>query len=281
MDSALDWLLPYYVYPEVLVLAGGAAWLYTRGLINQHRAGVRIHVWPAISFYAGVLLIYVMMHTGFDYLAQYLFTGHRAQHLVIHHHAPLFLVLGGCARVLPWAVSAATRERLGRLATQRAVVAAWGVLRNPLVAAALFIAAIAVWMTPEMHFVVMLDLDLYRVMNLSMVFTGVLFWLVMLDPRGRLAGGYSFGHRLVLLWFVMLPQILIGAYVALVDYEIYDVYEVCGRAFPISAVVDQRIGGLLTWIPAAEMTALVAILVIRLWMREDNARLTPAGARPA
>lgn len=275
MDTTLDWFLPYYFYPEVVVPTLLALYLYTAGLINQHRAGERVRPWPAIWFYLGVVLIYAMMHTGFDYLAQYLFWGHRTQHLIIHHHAPLFLVLGGMGRVFPWALPAGTRAALARLAAARWWRRCLAVLRNPLVAGVVFVSLIFVWMTPEMHFRVMLDLDLYRVMNLSMVASGVWFWAVMIDPHGRATGGYSFGLRLIWLWFIMLPQIFLGAYVALVDYEIYEVYEVCGRAFPISAMTDQRIGGLLTWIPAAEMTALVAVLIIHRWMREDHARVQP------
>ncbi len=275
MDSTLDWFLPYYFYPEVVLLTLGAVYLYTAGLVQQRRDGERIRVWPAISFYFGVFSIYVMMHTGLDYLAQYLFLGHRTQHLIIHHHAPLFLVLGGMGRVIPRGLTPGLRAQLSRLAAWRPARMAWGFLSHPLVAGALFVAVIFVWMTPQAHFEVMLNLDLYRFMNLSMVLTGILFWSVMLNPRGRLRGGFSFGLRLLLLWFVMLPQIFLGAYIALVSHEIYDVYEVCGRAFPISPMNDQRIGGLLTWIPAAEMMAVVAILVIRRWMREDDRYRNP------
>lgn len=270
MDSLLDWFLPYYFYPEIAFPVAAGLVIYTAGLVNQYRAGVRVRTWPAISFYVGVLSIYVMMHTGADYLAQYLFTGHRAQHLIIHHHAPLLVVLGGMGQVMPWGVPAPLLTALQSAGRQPIVAGAGRVLCHPVVAGLLFLAAIGIWMTPQAHFSVMLDIDLYRIMNLSVVLSGLLFWRAMLDPRGRAAGGHSFGFRLIWMWFVMVPQILLGAYVALVDYEIYDVYDVCGRAFPIDPMMDQRIGGLLTWIPAAEMMAIVAVLVIRLWMREDD-----------
>jgi putative membrane protein len=270
MDTRLDWFLPYYFYPEVALLAVGCLYLYTFGLVRMHRAGEKVRLWPAISFYSGVFLIYVMMHTGMDYLAQYLFLGHRFQHLVIHHHAPLLLVLGGMGRVFPWALPQAFMRQLRRQMERMPLRVVGHLLGNPLMAGALFVGLILIWMTPEAHFQVMLNLDTYRIMNASMVLSGVLFWSVMLNPRGRFRGGYSFGLRLLLLWFIMLPQILLGAYVSLVGHVIYDVYDVCGRAFPISAMTDQRVGGLLTWIPAAEMMAIVAVLVIRLWMREES-----------
>lgn len=280
MDRFLDWLSPYYFYPEVVVPVVAALAVYTAGLVRQRRAGEAIRWWPALSFYLGVVTIYAMMHTGIDYLAQYLFTGHRAQHLMIHHHLPLLVVLGGMGRVMPWGVPAALLARMAGVARRLGLDWAWRVVTHPVVAGLLFLGAILTWLTPEAHFRVMLDIELYRVMNLSVVITGLLFWHAMLNPRGPEEGGYSFGLRLIWMWLVMMPQILLGAYIALVDREIYDVYDVCGRAFPLDPMLDQRIGGLLTWVPAAEMMALVAVLMIRLWMREDERRHVGARGAP-
>jgi putative membrane protein len=69
---------------------------------------------------------------------------------------------------------------------------------------------------------------------------------------------------------IMLPQIGIGAYIALSDTILYDVYAVCGRAWPISPLVDQQIGGLITWIPASMMSVIGILIVLRLWMRDSR-----------
>jgi len=187
MDSLLDWFLPYYFYPEIAGPIAMALGVYTAGLINQSRAGEAVRFWPALSFYVGVITIYVMMHTGVDYLAQYLYTGHRFQHLMIHHHAPLLVVLGGMGRVMPWGIPRSVRVWLRNIARNPWLTGAWRFLSHPLVAGLLFLGAIATWLTPEAHFSVMLDIDLYRFMNLSVVLSGLLFWTVMLDPRGRAA----------------------------------------------------------------------------------------------
>jgi putative membrane protein len=68
----------------------------------------------------------------------------------------------------------------------------------------------------------------------------------------------------------MVLQIIIGAYIGLSKHVLYDVYAVCGRAWPISPLTDQTIGGLTTWIPAAMMSVIAIILVIRMWMRQSK-----------
>ena len=62
---------------------------------------------------------------------------------------------------------------------------------------------------------------------------------------------------------VVVPQQLLGAYITLTDSIIYDVYDVCGRAWPISPMEDQIYGGIVTWIPASMMSVLGLVLVLR------------------
>lgn len=93
------------------------------------------------------------------------------------------------------------------------------------------------------------------------------------DPRepGRLVD-LGYGVRVIILLAVMFPQIVLGAYIALGPADLYDVYSVCGRAFPLSPADDQLYGGLLTWIPAAMMSVLGAVIVLGRWMRDDAER---------
>lgn len=65
-------------------------------------------------------------------------------------------------------------------------------------------------------------------------------------------GGLRFGVRILMLWGVVIPQIALGAYVGLANTELYDVYSVCGRAWPLSPMTDQHLGGLITWIPGRD-----------------------------
>jgi putative membrane protein len=72
----------------------------------------------------------------------------------------------------------------------------------------------------------------------------------------------------VILSLIVPPQIIIGAHMALARESLYPVYNVCGRAWPVSPLVDQQIAGLVTWIPASMMSVVAALIVLRRWMRE-------------
>ena len=56
---------------------------------------------------------------------------------------------------------------------------------------------------------------------------------------------------------------ILGAWIVFSRGMVYDVYEVCGRAWPMPPETDQLLGGLLTWIPAAMMSVLGLLVVVR------------------
>lgn len=266
----LEYLAPYRFYPEVVIFCGIAAVAYARGLIVRRRNGMEVPVGPAIAFFAGVVLTYAVMHTILDYYAQFMFWSHRAQHLVLHHMAPFLMALGWPHRVLPYALPPAARATAGRVLRHPLVRTPYRVVQQPVVACVLFVGIIYFWMVPEIHFAAMLSESRYRLMNASVFLEGLLFWWLIVDPRGRSEGGLAFWARLLMLWAVMIPQIVLGAYVALSNQELYEVYSICGRAWPIDPMTDQRLGGLITWIPAAMMSVIGALVVFRMWLHEPE-----------
>lgn len=263
-------LLPYEFYPEVVAFCALAAIVYALGLRGQRRAGERVHVPAAIAWFAGVGLTYAVMHTHLDYLSQYMFWVHRSQHLVLHHLAPFLMVLALPHRVLPHAVSPAARARWRALLGHALIRLPYRTVQHPAIAPVLFVGLVFFWLEPEIHFDAMLSDPLYRLMNASMLVDGLLFWWLIVDPRGAHSGGLGFGLRILLLWAIMIPQIVLGAHIGLADTILYDVYSVCGRAWPLAPMTDQQLGGLITWIPAAMMSVIGALVVFRLWLLESE-----------
>jgi putative membrane protein len=119
-------------------------------------------------------------------------------------------------------------------------------------------------------------------MNWSMALDGLLFWWLMFE-RGRpgITPRLGYGTRVLLLAAVMVPQIILGASITFADSVWFDVYAVCGRAWPVDPMTDQTLGGLLTWIPPAMMSVVGALIVLRFWMYADAGRSVPPHAAPA
>ena len=283
MTNPLQYLLPWEFSPAVLLFCLIAAFAYLRGWRRCRARGDAIGWWPLLSYMTGLLLVYLVMHSYFDYLAQHMLWIHRLQHLILHHLGPFLMLLG-----MPWkTLPAGLPQWLERgllIPLWRFPPTRWlyRALQNVVVAPLLFVGLIYFWLLPDVHFTAMLSASRYQLMNWSMLLDALLFWWLILDPRPRHAfGRIGFGTRIVILTVIVPPQIAIGAHMALARESLYAVYNVCGRAWPISPLVDQHYAGIITWIPASMMSVIGVLILIRRWMHEvpeDSATTTPPAA---
>jgi len=258
----LSYLLPWQFSPTLFTLFAVTLTLYVRGLGVLRRSGARIGFWRPFTFFLGFALSYAMLQTYVDYLSAHMFWIHRFQHLILHHIGPVLMVLAGPDRVLRAGIPAGVRRLRIPPWLGTPIRILFRFVQHPIVAPILFVGIIFFWLTPSIHFTAMIDTRRFDLMNWSMLADGLLFWWLMLAPRqaqGHAAIGY--GTRLVILSLVAIPQLLLGAYITLHTTSLYAIYSVCGRAWAVSPLYDQQIGGLLTWIPAA-MMSLVGILAV-------------------
>ncbi|HET8898485.1 MAG TPA: cytochrome c oxidase assembly protein, partial [Rhodanobacteraceae bacterium] len=140
------------------------------------------------------------------------------------------------------------------------------VLMHPLVASVLFVGLIYLWLYYPVHFIVMLDVNWYKVMNYSMAIDGLLFWWLILDSRPKPPARLAPGVRILTALAVMPPQILIGAYITFAGHDLYPIYDICGRAFlGMDQATDQYLGGLILWIPSSMMSVIAALIAFNHW----------------
>jgi putative membrane protein len=282
--SVWMYLMPWDFYPAVVLFCALLAAIYVRGWLRCRKLPQAPGYAPLIAFLGGLCLIYTVMHTYVDYLSQHMLWIHRVQHLVLHHLGPFLLLLGAPWKVLPAGLPAGvTASLLPKLRRNPLLRGLYLGLQNPLVAPLLFVGLIYFWLMPDIHFGAMLSATRYQLMNWSMLLDGLLFWWLMLDPSpGHTAGHVGYGGRIVILSLIVPPQIILGAHIALADQSLYPVYSVCGRAWPISPLVDQQIAGLVTWIPTSMMSVIAMLIVLSRWMHERDQVALPVkrGAIP-
>lgn len=265
--SVINWLTPYEFSPTAAVACVGALVLYLRGWRLLRRRGITL-AWPRhLAYLLGLALVYVVLQTRFDYLSQHMFFIHRLQHLVLHHLGPFLIVLAAPGAVLAEPLPPSWRGWLRTTRMLAPLRAAYAVVQQPVIAAVLFVALIYVWLQPAIHFYAMINVPLYDLMNWGMAIDGLLFWYLILGSRAPAEGGLGYGWRLLILGAIIIPQDIVGAYISLCGHDIYKIYAICGRVWPISALVDQQIGGLVTWVPSAMMSLFGALVVLRRWMR--------------
>jgi len=148
---------------------------------------------------------------------------------------------------------------------------------HPSVVSVLFLVSVLIWLVPSVQFVSMLDWRLYTLMNWSVTISGLMYWGMLLDHRPSPPGRMRPGLRVLSPVITMTPQILAGAIITFTQHDLYPVFSLCGRAYDLSPLVDQSLGGLIMWVPAAILEAIGAMLALRQLMRLSERGRLPAG----
>jgi putative membrane protein len=259
------WLPWEFHWPEFLATTLALAW-FARGLKILPRAA-HPALWRQASFVAGVLSFYIVLQTHVDYYAQHMFFVHRWAHFVLHHAGAFLIALGMSGPVL----YAGMPDFLKPLVTARPVQRTVAVLQHPAIAPALFVGLLYFWLIPSIHTIVMLDADLYQVMNWTMAVNGVMFWSLVLDSRAKPPARLSHLVRGLMILLIELPQMVLGAILSLSTRDYYPVYEICGRVLDMTALNDQHYGGLIIWLPGT-LTSFAAMIVVLVTMRLNEER---------
>ena len=254
------WLPWEFSWPEYLATVLTLAW-FVRGLSvlpkDRHPP-----VWRLVCFVLGVASFYIVLQTRIDYYAQHMFFVHRWAHFVLHHAGAFLIALGMSGPVL-WA---GMPDFLKPVLASRPIRGILAFLQHPVMAPFLFVGLLYFWLIPQIHTRVMLDANLYELMNWTMAVNGVMFWSLILDSRAKPPARLSHLMRALLILVIELPQMVLGAILSLTEHDIYPVYTICGRVLDMTALNDQHYGGLIIWLPGT-LTSFAAMIVVLVTMR--------------
>jgi putative membrane protein len=261
--SLLQWFVPWEPSVVLVLVLGASAALYGIGCRR-----VATSTLSSVFFWSGLVSIYAVSQTHFDYFSEREFFVHRIQHTILHHVGPYLIALSRPGRSLVAAMPARLRYVCSTIVSWPPAARLIDALNNPVAAVLLFVGLIYFWLIPSIHFVAMLDWRWYRLMNWSMAINGLMFWNLVLNSYALRPAQLTAATRILMMLAIVPPQIFIGALISFAGREVFLSYGICGRAIAgIGPIADQQIGGLILWIPAAMMSVLGVITVInREWL---------------
>jgi putative membrane protein len=201
-----------------------------------------------------------------------MFFVHRWAHFVLHHAGAFLIALGFAGPT----IRAGMPDFLGPVVESAIVRRTVDFMQHPLVAPVLFVGLLYFWLIPQIHTRVMLDVNLYDIMNWTMAVNGIFFWSLILDPRPKPPARMTSLMRALMILLIELPQMLLGAILSLSMTDYYPVYTICGRIFAMTALNDQHYGGLIIWLPGT-LTSFAAMIAVLVVMRINEERAEHAG----
>ncbi len=269
--TVIDWLTPWELSPALLLMFFVGSWAFVRG--------TRVHKVTATRqafFWIGMVLLYLSMHTRVDYYAERMFFIHRLQHLVLHHLGPLFIMGAYPGQVMRAGLPKSWRLRLRDFRASRPGRILVAILTNKIFVPVLFVVLVLGFLIPTVQFYSMLDWRLYRFMNWSVVISGFMYWNLILDRRPSPPAVLSPGGRIISPVLTMVPQMIAGAIITFTEYDLYPIFDLCGRAIPgMTALTDQAIGGLTMWVLAGFVEVFGLLFALATLMRLSGKNRLP------
>lgn len=203
------------------------------------------------------------VHDISDY---YLFTGHMVQHLVLTFVAPPLLLLGTPG----WMLRPALRVR--------PVAAVARFVTTPRAAFAIFNLTLAAWHLPPMYNSAMYYHPVHIGQHLMFLVTAVIVWWPLLSPLPELPR-LSYPGQMLYSFLMTLPMTVVSIFIVYSDHVLYPAYASAPRLWGLSPLEDQRLGGLIMWIPGGLFFYLLASVIFFRW--QSSARDDSAGAQVA
>ncbi len=198
------------------------------------------------------------IHDISDY---YLFTGHMVQHLVLTFVTPPLLLLGVPGWMLRPAMAQPQVAALARFVTK------------PAHAFAIFNLTLAFWHLPPMYNSAMYYHEVHILQHLLFLTTAVLAWWPLLGSMPELPR-LSYPGQMLYSFLMTLPMTVISIFIVYSDHVLYPAYASAPRLWGLNPLEDQRLGGLIMWIPGGLFFYLLTAVIFFKWAnshRDDSA----------
>ena len=202
--------------------------LRLRGLIRDRHP---------VLFAVGLAAIGIALLSPLEHLAGLRFSAHMVQHMLLMMVAAPALLLG-----LP---SPFARGALGK----RWIRQTLDRVSDPLIAYFVFNVNLLIWHIPRLYQLALLNPWIHDLQHALFFYSALLVWWRVIDPtRGWFPLWRWPPARWVYLMVFAPPSYALGAVLWGGSWLLYPYYAAVGALFQITALADQRLGGLLMWI---------------------------------
>jgi putative membrane protein len=253
-----DWA--WSIHPSVLIGTGllGALYFWAVGPWRRRLGlGPPPSHWQVASFCAALIVLLLSLNGPVHDLSDYyLFSVHMVQHLVLTLVFPPLLLAG----IPGWA--------LRPLLFKPGILPVGRILSKPWVAALLFSLSIAVWHLGPFYDLMMRSHEVHIATHLMFMVTATIMWWPIMSPVPELPR-LSPGLGILYLFLLGIPMQVVGALITFADEVLYPWYSVAPRTWGLTPLDDQRLGGLLMWVPGNLYLFLAIAVLFFRWAQQD------------
>jgi cytochrome c oxidase assembly factor CtaG len=255
-SDALGWTLdPLLTVPLALALL-----VYLTGwwrLSKRATAPVR-----SALFLSGWTVLTLALTSPLHEAGERSFTMHMIEHELIMLVSTLLLAGSGAGAVLAWGLPRSLRRALGG-SWKSPLQSLWRRLTDPVTATIVQGAVMWAWHAPILFDRALDSFGWHIAQHASFFVSSLLFWWAMLHPRGR-----NYGVSAACLFATSLIGGALGALMSLSSSPWYADYAAMSMTgIGLDPVDDQRLAGLIMWIPGGAVHALAALALCYKWLK--------------
>jgi putative membrane protein len=186
----------------------------------------------------------------------FLFSAHMVQHLVLMLVVPPLLLLGTPAWMADGLLAPALRWP----------PAAWFLrtLTRPVPGLVAYTAALVAWHLPFAYDLALRVHGWHIVQHLSLLAASALAWWPILSPSALLPR-LHYGAQILYVFALGLPMTAVAAMIAGAETALYAVPPSASRPWGLTAFADQRLGGVIMWVPAGLIPLLAFTAIFFRW----------------
>jgi len=104
--------------------------------------------------------------------------------------------------------------------------------------------------------------------HLVLIATALLAWWPVLSPSALLPR-LHYGAQILYLFAFGMPMTVVAAMITGAEHTLYPFYDAAPRILPLTALADQRLGGLIMWVPAGLMPLVTFTVVFFRWVAAE------------
>lgn len=233
--------------------------------------------WRLAAYLGGLVVILLALLSPIDVLGGQLFFMHMIQHLLLVMIAPPLLMLANPLPFILWGLPARSRRTAGGWLSgvlhrespfRRFLRSATG----PGIVWLLYVIFLLGWHDPNMYNAALRSEFVHDLEHLTFFLPAMLYWWHIIGAGPRIHKQFGRLARMGYVIAAIPPTMFTGIAIAFANQPIYDYYLGVPRPWNLDVLSDQRISGVIMWIPGSMMYIVAVLILAARWLRGEESK---------
>jgi cytochrome c oxidase assembly factor CtaG len=271
-----EWRVEVVLPLTLLGIVYTLGWRRLRRRTRAARDSYRLaNGWRLAAYLGGLLVVLLALVSPIDVLGGQLFFMHMIQHLLLVMFAPPLLMLANPLPFLLWGMPQRWRRRTGRWLSvalhresrfRQALRSATG----PGIIWLLYVIFLLGWHDPNLYNAALRNEFLHDVEHLTFFLPAMLYWWHVVGAGPRIHKQFGRPARVAYNIAAIPPTMFTGIAIAFAEQPIYTYYLAMPRIWGLDVLSDQRISGVIMWLPGSMMYIISALILVARWLQGEE-----------